>query len=122
MTRSFRFTPLTLTIIRRHAEHRRDSAFIASVLNCSPGTVENICSQHGIELVAIADDAPPLSPYRSPDGGRPQFRPIEVSIGVEAFELIQREAARRGVKAATLIARVSEIVAADKLFGAVLDR
>lgn len=120
--RSFRFTPLTLTIIRRHAEQRRSAATIAGMLNCSPSTVEMICKQHGIEIVDILDGAPPLSPYRSPDGGRPQFRPIEISIGAEAFELIQREAARRGVKAATLIARVSEIVASDRLFGAVLDK
>lgn len=120
--RSFRFTPLTLNIIRRQAERRRSAATIAADLNCSPGTVEMICKQHSIELVDIPDGAPPLSPYRPLAGGRPQYRPIEISIGVEAFDLIQREAARRGVKAATLIARLSEIVAADALFGAVLDK
>lgn len=120
--RSFRYTPLTLNIIRRHAEQRKTAATIAGMLNCSPNTIEMICKGHGIELVAIADGAPPLSPYRSPGGGKPQFRPIKVSIGAEAFDLIQREAARRGVKAATLIARVSEIVASDRLFGAVLDK
>jgi hypothetical protein len=119
--RGFRFTPLTLNIIRRHAGNRRDASFIAGMLNCSTGTVESICSKHGIELVAVEDGAPPLSPYRSADGNRPQYRTIEVPIGCEALELIQREAARRGVKAATLIARVSEIVAADGLFKAVLD-
>jgi hypothetical protein len=122
MMRSFRFTPLTLNIIRRHAGNRRDASTIAGMLNCSPGTIESICNKHGIELVAIPDGAAPLSPYRSADGSRPQFRTIEVPIGLEAFGLIQREAARRGVKASTLIARVAEIVAADKLFSAVLDK
>ena len=120
--RSFRFTPLTLNIIRRHAGMRRDASTIAGMLNCSAGTIESICLKHGIELVTIPDGAPPLSPYRSADGNHPQFRTVEVPIGREALELIQREAARRGVKAATLIARVSEIVATDSLFCAVLDR
>jgi hypothetical protein len=120
-TASFRFTPRVLNLIRRHAELRRSGATIAKDLNCSEATIETICRQHGIELVGIPDGAPPLSRYRAPDG-RPSFVTVDVAIGTNAMELIRREAARRGVKATTLIARVAEIVAADQLFAAVLDR
>lgn len=122
MTRSFRFTPLTLNIIRRHAGMRRNASTIAGMLNCSPSTVEMICRQHGIEMVTIEDGAPPLTPYRAPSGVRALCRTVEVHVAVEALELIQREAVRRGVKPATLIARVAEIVAQDSLFAAVLDK
>lgn len=122
MTRSFRFTPLTLTVIRRHAVARRDAATIAALMNCSQSTIDNICREHGIQLIAVSDGAPPLSPYRSADGGRPRFVTIDVPVGVEALELIRIEAARRGVRPSTLIARVSEIVARDGLYAAVLDQ
>jgi hypothetical protein len=122
MTRSFRFTPLTLTVIRRHADARRAAAAIAKLLGCSQNTVENICREHSIELVTISDGAPPLSQYRSADGAKPRFVMIDVPVGVEALELIRLEAARRGVRPATLIARLSEIVARDGLYAAVLDQ
>src|SRR3954470_11460597 len=112
-TASFRFSPRTLSIIRRHAELRRNAATIAGMLNCSAGTIESICRQHGIELVTIANGAPPLSPYWPSQGNQPNFVTVEVPVGSEAMDLIRREAARRGVKASTLIARVSEIVARD---------
>jgi hypothetical protein len=118
----FRFTPLTLGIIRRHAELRRDATTIAGMMNCSSDTIENICKHHGIELVKITDGAPPLSPCRTKDGIRPQFRAVDIAIANDAFERIQHEAARRGVRATTLIARVAEIVATDSLFSAVLDK
>lgn len=118
----FRFTPLTLNLIRRHADQRKDAATIAGMLNCSQGTIENICGKHGIELVTAPDCAPPLSPYRAPDAERARFRTIEVPIAAEALDLIQREAARRGVKASRLVARVCEVVATDSLFKAVLDQ
>ena len=120
--RSFRFTPLTLNVIRRYAADRRDAAAIAKLVNCDQATIEHICNKHGVELVTIPDGAPPLSPYRSADGSRSQFVTIEVPVGNEAFELIRREATRRGVKPATLIARICEIVATDGLYSAVLDK
>lgn len=122
MTGSFRFTPLTLGIIRRHGELRRNATTIAGMMNCSPGTIENICKQHGIELVDIPDGAPTPAPYRTSDGSTPQFRTVEAPIAAPAYDRIQREAVRRGLKASTLIARLSEIVATDDLFRAVLDR
>jgi hypothetical protein len=120
--RSFRFTPLTLNVIRRHAAARRDAASIAKLMNCDQSTVENICNKHGIVLVTMPGAAPPLSPYKSSGGGRPNFVMVDVPMGHEALELIRREAARRGVKPATLIARVAEIVAMDSIFAAVLDK
>jgi hypothetical protein len=122
MTRSFRYTPLTVNVIRRHAQARRGAAAIATLMNCSQATIEGICLKHDIELVTIADGAAPLSPYKATDGGRPRFVMIDVPLGFEALELIRIEAARRGVRPATLIARVSEIVARDGLYAAVLDQ
>lgn len=121
MTRSFRLTPLTLNVIRRYARGRRDAASIAKLMNCGQGTIEAICNKHGIELVALAG-APPPSSYRSAEGGNARFVSIDIAIGWEALELIRHEAARRGVKPSTLIARISEIVAADSLYAAVLDQ
>jgi len=118
----FRFTPLALNRIRQHAYNRRDAATIARLMNCSPNTIENICRQHGIDLVTISDGAPPLSPYRTSDGSRVICAPLEIHVGAEAMEMIRKEAARRGVKPQTLIARVSEIVAMDNIFAAVLDK
>jgi hypothetical protein len=121
MMPAFRLTPGSLNAIRRYAADRRSAVTIARLMNCAAGTVENICRDHGIELVSIPDGEPPPKPYRTRDGSRVQAVTIEVPIASEAMELIRREATRRGVKPATLVARVSEIVATDGMFKAVLD-
>lgn len=120
MKRTFRFTPLTLNAIRRHAGARRDAAAIARLMDCEPGTIENICGLHGIELVKIPDGAPPLK--RRTGEGRAEYVTVEVPVESKALLLIRREAARRGVKPSTLIARVAELVATDSMFAAVLDQ
>lgn len=122
MTTAFRLTPDSLKAIRRYAADRRNAATIARLMSCAPGTVENICRDHGIDLVTIADGEPPPKPYRTKDGSRVTAVTLEVPIASEAMELIRQEAIRRGVKPSTLVSRVSEIIAIDGMFKAVLDR
>lgn len=122
MMSEFRLTPESLKAIKRYAGDRRNAERIATLMSCTVGTIENICRDHGIELVTIDDGERTPRPYRNKDGSRfVNAVTIEVSIAAEPMELIRQEAVRRGVKPATLVARLSEIVATDGMFKAVLD-
>jgi hypothetical protein len=121
MIGDFRLTPGSLAAIRRYADGRRSAETIARLMNCAAGTIENICRDHGIELVAISDGAPAPKAYRTRDGRRYSCVTLEVAVADEPMETIRREAVRRGVKPATLVARLAEIVATEDLFSAVFD-
>jgi len=116
----FRLTPDSLKLIKRYAADRRNAAAIARLVGCSTATVANVARDHGIEIVEH-DGAPPLSQCRRPAAGAGTIV-LEVPIGSAAMEAIRQEANRRGCKPNTLVGRMAEVVATDKIFGAVLDK
>lgn len=116
----FRLTPDSLNLIRRHADGRRNGEAIARLVGCSPGTIDNIAREHGIEIVK-EDGAAPLAQCRRPKVGA-GIVVLEVPIGSVAMEAIRQEANRRGCKPNTLVSRLAEIVATDRIFSAVLDK
>lgn len=116
----FRLTPNSLKLIRRYAADRRNAEAIARLVGCSAGTIENVARKHGIEIMK-EDGAPPLAQCRRPAAGAGTIV-LEVPIGTAAMESIRQEANRRGCKPNTLVSRLAEIVATDKIFSAVLDK
>lgn len=133
MRRSFRYTILTVNLIRRYASARHSVASIARLVGCEPSTVETICRKHDIDLlggavppVAPSHDLPPaclLDPMLNPGRRRARnnLTGIKLEIASGALCVIEREAARRGTTPAILIARMSELIARDDIFAAVLD-
>lgn len=116
----FRLTPDSLKLIRRYAADRRNGEAIARLVGCSVSTITNIANEHGIEI-AKDDGAPPLSRCRVPVAGAGTVT-LEVPIDSAAMELIRQEANRRGCKPTTLVGRIVDVVAADRIFSAVLDK
>lgn len=101
----FRFTPDALKSIRHDRREGRSAREIAERLGCNIGQLYRICKLHGIDL-----------------GDSVTGTPCEVRLGPIALRRIEDEAARRGVSVRSLASRTLETVAADGLFGAVLDR
>lgn len=116
----FRLNPASLKLIRQYAASRRNAEAIARLVGCSVGTIDNIAREHGIEIMKD-DGAPPLAQCRRPAAGAGTIT-LEVPIGSAAMEAIRQEANRRGCKPNTLVSRLAEIVATDRIFSAVLDK
>jgi hypothetical protein len=134
LKRSFRFTPLTLAVIQRHARDRRSVAAIATIVGAEVSTVENICRKHGIEVAMRDGAAPTVVPPALPSGpfvdpmldparrkARNNLTTVKIEIANGALSVIEREAARRGTTSPILIARMSELIAQDGLFVAVIE-
>jgi hypothetical protein len=110
----FRYTPMTVKKIRRHAQTMKP-ATIAAFMKCPVDMVEMICRKHEI-------------PMHDRDGGGVEApheaikREIEIQIDINMLRAVKREASLRGLDTNILIERLIEKIAEDGLFGAVLDR
>lgn len=132
--KTFRYTILTVNLIRRHAKARHSIASIARLMDCLPSTIETICKKHGIEIGAGDAPSPSIAPHAAPDvpfvhplldparrRARNNLTGIKLEIANGALGVIEREAARRGTTPSVLIARMAELIAQDGMFAAVLD-
>lgn len=131
--KSFRYTILTVNLIRRHARGGLSASSIARLMECQVSTIEMICRKHEIEFACQPEaaslvpepavGAPPVHPMLDPvrRRARNNLTGMRLEIGGGALTVIEREAARRGTTASILVARMAELIAQDNIFAAVLD-
>lgn len=116
MNRTVNYFPLLLRWIKRAARAGSSAEQIARRYHQEEKFVRDLCRLHGITITGVArpDHVPgkALATKQSV---------ISVRIANEALTKFKREAQRRGTTAAALASQVLNIVAADELFGAVLD-
>lgn len=122
MTAAFRFTPRVLRRVRHLAKIGLGGRAIARRIGCEYGTLRNTCSAQRITL----------RPEPAGDGaGTPghvallrrsgTLDLLEVPVGRLIADAYRREAARFGVAAEILMARVLEVAASDNLIDAIID-
>lgn len=102
-----RYTPAEIAIMTEMAP-LYPATEIARVLGATPNAIRAACLARNI----------PLTGYQQ--HGQ---RVFSTRFGThEHVEIFQREASRRGIAIGTLARRILEVVAADNLFSAILDR
>lgn len=134
---SFRYTRDTLKTIHRMIREGHGERGIAAQLGCEMATLKAICRNNMISLpqhdayVTPDTDEKPKRPVKVPadprliadrrrERGRLETKTIEIPRGT--CDALSHEAARRGTDGNTLASRIVEIVAADGLFEAILDK
>jgi hypothetical protein len=112
MTAEFRFRPRVLQRVRSLIGEGYNGPEIARIIGCSASALRSVCSQHGISLRGgKADVAADMSPPGS----------MAIALSPDAREVVELKAARMGTTPRRLIEQAIEMMAADDLFGAVLD-
>jgi hypothetical protein len=115
----FRYTPQSVSLIRRHARTMAPVT-IAAFMHCSISMVESICKKHNIDI--RAEDAFVRNPEKPAPDGNVVRKSLEIQVDEAALRIVRKQARQRGVDTHTLIERLIEKIAEDGLFDAVLDR
>jgi hypothetical protein len=119
MTSDFRYTPQSVSLIRRHARTMAPVT-IAAFMHCSISMVESICKKHNIDI--RAEDAFVRNPGPPTPEDKIVRKSLEIQVDEAALRIVRKQARQRGVDTHTLIELLIERVAEDDLVSAVLDR